>query len=51
MSRFGQLEDGTIEVAMINPLMMMGIINNPGLMPVADEAQARLDQVALLLKK
>jgi uncharacterized protein (DUF302 family) len=46
-----QLEDGTIEVAMVNPLMMMGIISNPRLKPVADEARARLDQVALLLKK
>lgn len=46
-----QLEDGTIEVAMINPLLMMGIITNPGLQPVADEARARLEQVALLLKK
>jgi hypothetical protein len=46
-----RLADGMIEVAMINPLMMMGIICNPGLMPVADEARARLEQVSLLLKK
>ena len=46
-----QLEDGTIEVAMINPLMMMGIISNPALKPIADEARARLDQVSILLKK
>jgi uncharacterized protein (DUF302 family) len=46
-----QLEDGTIEVALIDPLMMMGIINNPALKPIADEALAHLEQVAKSLKK
>jgi uncharacterized protein (DUF302 family) len=41
-----QLADGTIEVAMIDPLMMMGVISNPALKPVADEAKARLERVA-----
>ena len=44
-----QLEDGRIEVAMIDPLMMMGVISNPALKPVADEARARLDRVAQAL--
>lgn len=46
-----QLEDGSIEVALIDPLMMMGVINNPALKPIADEARARLERVALSLKK
>ena len=41
-----ELEDGSIEVAMIDPLMMMGVINNPALKPIADEARARLERVA-----
>jgi uncharacterized protein (DUF302 family) len=46
-----QLEDGRIEVAMIDPLMMMGVISNPALKPIADEARARLERVAQSLKK
>jgi len=46
-----QLEDGRIEVALIDPLMMMGVINNPALKPIADEAQARLERVAQSLRK
>ena len=45
-----QREDGTDEMAMINPLMM-GNISNPGLKPVADEVRSRLEHVSLLLKK
>jgi uncharacterized protein (DUF302 family) len=41
-----QLEDGSIEVGLIDPLMMMGVISNPALKPIADEARARLDRVA-----
>lgn len=44
-----QLEDGRIEVAMIDPLMMMGVISNSALKPIADEARARLDRVAQAL--
>ncbi len=45
-----QLEDGAVEVALIDPLMMMSVIPNPGLKPVADEARARLERVAQALK-
>ncbi len=44
-----QLENGTIEVAMIDPVMMMSVIPNPALKPVADEARARLQRVAKAL--
>ncbi len=45
-----QLENGEVEVAMIDPIMMMGTISNPALKPVADEARARLERVAQALK-
>lgn len=41
-----QLADGIIEVAMIDPLMMMSVISNPALKSIADEARARLERVA-----
>lgn len=44
-----QLENGTIEVAMIDPVMMMSVIPNPALKPVADKAHARLQRVAKAL--
>jgi uncharacterized protein (DUF302 family) len=46
-----QLGDGRIEVAMIDPLMMMGVISNPALKEIADEALARLERVAQSLTK
>jgi uncharacterized protein (DUF302 family) len=45
-----QLEDGAIEVAMIDPILMMGVIHNPALKPVADEARTRLVRVAEALR-
>jgi uncharacterized protein (DUF302 family) len=45
-----ELEDGSIETAIINPIMMMGVISNPALKPVADEAYARLKRVAQSLQ-
>jgi uncharacterized protein (DUF302 family) len=44
------LENGVIEVALIDPLTMMGVISNPALKPIADEARARLERVAQSLK-
>lgn len=46
-----QVEDGVIEVAMIDPLTMLGVIVNPALKPIADEARARLERVAQSLKQ
>lgn len=45
-----QLEDGKIEVALVDPLMMLGVVSNPALQPIADEARARLERVAQSLK-
>jgi uncharacterized protein (DUF302 family) len=46
-----QLEDGKIEIAMIDPLMMVSVINNPNLKPIANEALIRLERVAQSLEK
>jgi uncharacterized protein (DUF302 family) len=46
-----QLESGAIEVAMIDPLIMMGVVQNPALKPVADEARLRLERAAQALKR
>jgi uncharacterized protein (DUF302 family) len=46
-----QLENGMVEVAMIDPLMMMGVINNTALKPIANEARERLERVAQTLEK
>lgn len=45
-----QLKDGAIEVAIVDPLMMLGVVSNPALQPVADEARARLEKVAQVLQ-
>jgi uncharacterized protein (DUF302 family) len=44
------LENGIVEVAMIDPLMMMGVILNPALKPVANDARERLEGVAQALR-
>jgi uncharacterized protein (DUF302 family) len=46
-----QLEDGSIEVGIIDPLMMMSVVSHPDLKPVAEEARARLERVAQALQK
>ena len=46
-----QLETGAIEIAMIDPLIMMGVVENTALKPVADEARARLERAAEELKR
>ena len=44
------VEDNLTEVAIIDPLSMLGIVNHPDLEPVAEEARARLDRVAAALQ-
>jgi uncharacterized protein (DUF302 family) len=41
-----QVEDGSIEVSLIDPMAMMGVLDSPELKPVADEAAERLARVA-----
>jgi len=45
-----QLESGAVEVALIDPLAMMAVVDNPELAAVAEEARARLERVALALQ-
>jgi uncharacterized protein (DUF302 family) len=42
--------DNETEVAIVDPLAMLGIVNHPDLEPVAEEARARLDRVAAALR-
>ncbi len=46
-----QLEDGPVEVSIIDPLAMMGFVGKPELEPIAEEARARLERVAASLKE
>jgi uncharacterized protein (DUF302 family) len=45
-----QIEDGAIEVGIIDPLTMLGVVASPALTPIADEARARLERVAQSLR-
>lgn len=44
-----QADNGMVDVALIDPLMMLGVVNNPALQPIAAEARARLERVAAAL--
>ncbi len=43
------VEENVTEVALVDPLSMLGVVDNPGLKPIADEARARLERVAAAL--
>jgi uncharacterized protein (DUF302 family) len=45
-----QADDGLVEVALVDPLAMLGVVANPDLKPVAEEARARLERVADALR-
>ena len=46
-----QAEDGRgVEISLVDPLAMLGVVTHPGLQPVAEEAARRLERVALALK-
>jgi len=44
------VEENVTEVAIIDPLSMLGFVQHPDLEPVAEEARARLDRVATALQ-
>lgn len=44
-----QLESGEIEVAFIDPLVMLGVVSNPAVKQVAQEAREKLERVAQAL--
>ncbi len=43
------VEDHVTEVAIVDPLSMLGFVQHPDLEPVAEEARARLNRVAAAL--
>ena len=46
-----QVTEDTVEVALVDPLMMLGVVNNPALKAIAEEAGAKLARVAEALRK
>ncbi len=46
-----QIDDNLIDVSLVDPLAMLGVVAHPDLKPVADEALARLDRVAASLQE
>jgi uncharacterized protein (DUF302 family) len=46
-----QVTEDTVEVALVNPLMMLSVVNNPALKAIAEEAGAKLARVAEALRK
>ena len=44
------VEDDVTEVAIVDPLSMLGFVEQPDLEPIAQEARARLDRVAKALQ-
>jgi uncharacterized protein (DUF302 family) len=44
------VEENVTDVAIIDPLSMLGLVQHPDLEPVAEEARARLDRVAQSLQ-
>ncbi len=45
------VDEQQTEVALVDPLSMLGIVDNPDLKPIAEEARARLERVAAALEK
>jgi len=43
--------DHTVEVGLVDPLAMLGVVGNPALQPIAAEARARLERVAAALQE
>jgi uncharacterized protein (DUF302 family) len=46
-----QAADGQVEVTLVDPLLMMGVMDKPALQPVAAEARARLERVVAALQE
>ena len=45
------VDDNVTEVAIVDPLSMLGFVNHPDLEPVAEEARVRLDRVVNVLQR
>jgi len=45
-----QSDENTVEVSLVDPISMLGIVKNPEIEPVAQEARTRLERVVASLK-
>ncbi len=45
-----QMDDGRIQVAIVDPLMMVDVVQHADLQPIAQEAQERLERVIAVLE-
>ena len=45
-----QADDDTVEISLVDPLSMLGIVTDPAVEPVAQEASAKLERVAASLR-
>jgi uncharacterized protein (DUF302 family) len=43
--------DGAVDVSLVDPLTMLGVVANPALQPIAAEARTRLERVAAALEE
>lgn len=46
-----QMKEGLVEVAFLDPKIMMGVINDPALEPIANEASEKIERAAMALKE
>lgn len=46
-----EVSPNQVEVALVDPLAMLGVVANPALQSIADEARAKLTRVAAALKE
>lgn len=46
-----QVEEGAVEVGIVDPLVMLGVMTNESLTPVAEEAGQRLNKVLAILQE
>ncbi len=46
-----EVEEGLTEVALVNPLILLDVVNHPDLLSIAREARARLERVAASLQE
>ncbi len=45
-----QVDEGVVEISLVDPLAMLGVVAHPDLKPIAEEAAARLERVAAALE-
>ncbi|MCA9910845.1 MAG: DUF302 domain-containing protein [Anaerolineae bacterium] len=46
-----QADDETVLVSLVDPIMMLGVVQDPDLETIAEEARARLSRVAAILEE